>query len=71
MFKYPGLVMLVGACLASGFFTLTPGSVAPSSCAIKGNISVATGERIYHVPGQAYYSATTNPLALLRLGVDA
>jgi hypothetical protein len=28
-----------------------------AACHIKGNISV-TGERIYHVPGQRYYSAT-------------
>jgi hypothetical protein len=27
------------------------------TCRIKGNIS-ATGERIYHVPGQRYYDAT-------------
>ena len=27
-------------------------------CSIKGNISANTGERIYHVPGQKYYSAT-------------
>jgi hypothetical protein len=63
MFKYPGLAILVGAFLASGFLTLTPGSVAPSSCRIKGNISIATGQRIYHIPGQAYYSATGISLA--------
>lgn len=28
------------------------------SCDIKGNISINTGERIYHVPGQKYYAAT-------------
>jgi len=33
---------------------LVPGS----SCDIKGNISVNTGERIYHVPGQEYYRKT-------------
>lgn len=27
-------------------------------CNIKGNISVNTGERIYHVPGQKFYSET-------------
>ncbi len=27
-------------------------------CNIKGNISIATGERIYHVPGQKFYDAT-------------
>ena len=29
-----------------------------SGCDIKGNISINTGERIYHVPGQRYYAAT-------------
>jgi len=28
------------------------------SCNIKGNVSIDTGERIYHVPGQKYYSQT-------------
>lgn len=28
------------------------------NCNIKGNISVRTGEKIYHVPGQKYYAAT-------------
>jgi hypothetical protein len=27
-------------------------------CGIKGNISVRTGERIYHLPGQKYYFMT-------------
>ncbi len=29
-----------------------------TSCNIKGNISINSGERIYHVPGQHYYAAT-------------
>lgn len=29
-----------------------------SSCNIKGNVSINSGERIYHVPGQHYYNAT-------------
>lgn len=29
-----------------------------SGCNIKGNISVNTGESIYHMPGQEYYDAT-------------
>ncbi|QIK73084.1 hypothetical protein G7070_13450 [Propioniciclava coleopterorum] len=33
-------------------------SSATQLCAIKGNISVKTGERIYHVPGQEYYEQT-------------
>lgn len=27
-------------------------------CDIKGNVSVNTGERIYHLPGQDYYAET-------------
>jgi hypothetical protein len=27
-------------------------------CEVKGNISINTGERIYHVPGQEFYSPT-------------
>jgi hypothetical protein len=29
-----------------------------SGCDIKGNISINSGERIYHVPGQMFYSET-------------
>jgi len=29
-----------------------------AGCTIKGNISIETGERIYHVPGQYYYADT-------------
>ncbi|MBZ9998029.1 hypothetical protein [Mesorhizobium sp. BH1-1-4] len=37
-------------------------SNAPNGCNIKGNISVETGERIYHMPGQRYYNETVvNP----------
>jgi hypothetical protein len=35
------------------------GAMAPGSgCNVKGNISLNTGERIYHVPGQKYYNET-------------
>jgi len=27
-------------------------------CSIKGNVSISSGERIYHVPGQRYYAET-------------
>lgn len=33
-------------------------TVPGSACNIKGNISINTGERIYHVPGQKYYRET-------------
>ena len=29
-----------------------------AGCNIKGNVSIETGERIYHVPGQKYYHDT-------------
>ena len=29
-----------------------------SGCNIKGNVSIDTGERIYHVPGQKFYERT-------------
>lgn len=31
---------------------------ASGKCNIKGNISIGSGERIYHVPGQHYYDDT-------------
>lgn len=33
-------------------------SMATPGCTIKGNISINTGERIYHVPGQEWYAET-------------
>lgn len=33
-------------------------TVPPPGCVIKANISVDTGEKIYHVPGQKYYTQT-------------
>ncbi|MET2825840.1 sunset domain-containing protein [Mesorhizobium shangrilense] len=36
----------------------TTAIVARSNCNIKGNISIETGEHIYHVPGQEYYAQT-------------
>lgn len=35
-----------------------PSSLLASGCSIKGNISINTGERIYHVPGQEHYWET-------------
>lgn len=37
--------------------SLLPNALNPA-CKIKGNISVSSGERIYHVPGQSYYAET-------------
>jgi hypothetical protein len=56
-------MLLVGAA-GTGYFAGGPlaGAFAAggttSGCNIKGNISINTGERIYHVPGQHYYSET-------------
>ena len=41
----------------------TVGSIAVAStpsgaCNIKGNVSINSGERIYHVPGQMFYADT-------------
>ena len=33
-------------------------SLFSAGCNIKGNISIDTGERIYHVPGQKFYDET-------------
>lgn len=33
-------------------------NLTSSKCDIKGNVSIETGERIYHLPGQKYYSDT-------------
>lgn len=51
----------VGAVAGTVFFHLPQSaavSAALSGCAIKGNISITSGERIYHLPGQQYYDET-------------
>lgn len=42
--------------VASGAPVIT--SVAKPGCVIKGNISVATGKKLYHLPGMRNYEAT-------------
>ena len=72
MVKFVALVVAFssGAFVASGGYSLLPKISLPASlsaslpvslspsCKIKGNVSINTGERIYHVPGQKYYSDT-------------
>ena len=60
-----GVAGLLGAALVGGVQlaaspTLSPAPAAAlaANCSIKGNISINTGERIYHVPGQKYYPQT-------------
>lgn len=43
----------------SGSKILQTPTESSGSCVIKGNISITTGERIYHVPGQEHYAKTT------------
>jgi hypothetical protein len=51
----------LGAVLGYASLEYVPPKALPFASAasrIKGNISVETGERIYHVPGQKYYTQT-------------
>ena len=49
---------LIGLAIAAVVILAAEFGPAAVGCDIKGNISLNTGERIYHVPGQAYYDAT-------------
>lgn len=44
--------------MAAGGYTLLPRQVFDPACNIKGNISINSGAKIYHVPGQENYTAT-------------
>lgn len=44
--------------MGAGGYTLVPRQAYDSPCDIKGNVSINSGERIYHVPGQEYYLKT-------------
>lgn len=63
LFTAPGLVIGALAVGASGGMTVGDllaswsGGGGAESCNIKGNVSIK-GERIFHVPGQRYYSQT-------------
>ncbi|KIP97637.1 hypothetical protein RU07_23815 [Agrobacterium tumefaciens] len=57
-----GLVMIASSSivfLATGGHTLVPRELWDSTCNIKGNVSINSQERIYHVPGQLDYASTT------------
>lgn len=60
MDKFPLLVAFLMATvfLGTGGYTLLPREWYDPACNIKGNISFNSWQRIYHVPGQAYYGAT-------------
>ncbi|MBY5635931.1 hypothetical protein HFO39_14250 [Rhizobium leguminosarum] len=44
--------------LGSGGYTLLPRELYDPACDIKGNISIGSGAKIYHVKSQEYYDAT-------------
>ncbi|MGJ7043590.1 hypothetical protein J2Y63_006874 [Shinella sp. BE166] len=44
--------------LGTGGYAFMPRSLYDPACDIKGNISINSGERIYHVRGQEYYDET-------------
>ncbi|WP_245278960.1 hypothetical protein [Mesorhizobium loti] len=59
--------LLLAAAGGAGYFAddllhvasaATSAVAARSKCNIKGNISINTGEEIYHVPGQKFYDET-------------
>ncbi|MHA6642308.1 sunset domain-containing protein [Mesorhizobium sp. A623] len=63
------IALLLGGAAGTGYFAdnLAASVSAPihavarstsSACNVKGNVSINSGERIYHVPGQKYYERT-------------
>ncbi|WP_105435809.1 hypothetical protein [Neorhizobium tomejilense] len=46
------------AFVAAGGYTLFPREWYDPGCNLKGNISIGSGERIFHAPGQYDYDAT-------------
>lgn len=61
--KFPAVVVISSAAafVAAGGYTVLPKAVTNTfdpACNIKGNVSINSGERIFHVPGQHYYEAT-------------
>lgn len=58
--KFPLIVVgaSVAAFLGAGGHTLIPRHLYDPKCDIKGNISINSRAKIYHVPGQEYYDET-------------
>ncbi|MHC2568558.1 hypothetical protein ACVMH6_000886 [Rhizobium leguminosarum] len=68
LFKAPGLFIGALAFGAAGGWTASDllaswsaSGGSGQSCKIKGNVSIATGERIFHVPGQRRYRRRSAP----------
>lgn len=61
-----GQMLVAGVLGAGGVYALTSPDVSKAvvavvgspECRIKGNISIGSGKRIYHVPGQRHYAET-------------
>jgi len=60
MSKFSLLVIAssTAAFLGSGGYTLLPRELYDPACNIKGNISIGSGAKIYHVKGQEDYDET-------------
>ncbi|PDS46180.1 succinoglycan biosynthesis protein exoi [Rhizobium anhuiense] len=65
LLKFPGLVIGALAFGSAGGWTASDllaswsaSGGSGQSCRIKGNISINTGERIFHLPGQRRYAET-------------
>ncbi len=60
MSKFSVIVLISSAAsfMATGGYTLLPRSLYDPACDIKGNISIGSGAKIYHVKGQEYYADT-------------
>ncbi|WP_312886558.1 hypothetical protein [Rhizobium laguerreae] len=60
MSKFSLLVIAssTAAFLGSGGYTLLPREFYDPACDIKGNVSIGSGAKIYHVKGQEDYEAT-------------
>jgi hypothetical protein len=53
-----GAVAIAGLVSVGSFTSLATGLGLSSGCTIKGNVSINSRERIFHVPGQERYSVT-------------
>lgn len=57
-FAFTVIALSLAAFLGGGGYTLLPRSLYDPACNIKGNISIDSGRRIYHMPGQTFYRQT-------------
>lgn len=53
-----GLLTAATTAVVGGGYALTSGQTTQANCNIKGNVSLTSGERIYHKPGDLYYEKT-------------